>query len=229
MLNMKDIPLEERPRERFLKYGAEYLSNEELLAILIKSGTVNYSSKEIALLILKEYQTIGNLKQMSLETLKHFKGIGTTKAIELISAIELGRRIFLEEKTPLKNRYHNAEEIYLANRSLFYDKQQEFFYCLYFNTKQELIERKLLFMGTINRSVVHPREVFKEAYLCSASSIVCMHNHPSGDPKPSVEDIRLTRALSEIGKVNGIPVLDHIIVTDHGYYSFYEEKNIFNQ
>ena len=106
-------------------------------------------------------------------------------------------------------------------------KKQEYFYALYFNNKQELIEAKKLFIGTINRSVVHPREVFKEAYLLSASSIVCMHNHPSGDTSPSREDITFTQSLYEIGNIQGIPVVDHIIVSDDSYYSFYENGNIF--
>ena len=93
---------------------------------------------------------------------------------------------------------------------------------MYFNQKQELLERKLLFMGTVNRSVVHPREVFKEAYLLSASSVICIHNHPSGDVTPSMEDIRVTKALIEIGEMNGIPVLDHLVVSDDAYYSFRE-------
>ena len=103
---------------------------------------------------------------------------------------------------------------------------QEHFYCLYLNTKKELIERKLLFIGTLNRSLVHPREIFKEAYRLSASSIICMHNHPSGDVYPSKEDIMLTDSLIKIGTLNGIPVLDHIIVSNDNYYSFSKTSSI---
>ena len=109
-----------------------------------------------------------------------------------------------------------------------YNKKQEYFYCLYVNQRKELIERKLLFMGTLNRSVVHPREVFKNAYLCSASGIICVHNHPSGNVNPSREDIRLTNSLVELGQVNGIPIIDHIIIGDNDYYSFYEDGKIIN-
>ncbi len=119
-------------------------------------------------------------------------------------------------------RYTNPKDIFESVRYLFAGKKQECFYALYFNQKQELLERKLLFMGTVNRSVVHPREVFKEAYLLSASSVICIHNHPSGDVTPSMEDIRVTKALIEIGEMNGIPVLDHLIVSDDAYYSFRE-------
>ena len=146
------------------------------------------------------------------------------KAIELVASIELGKRMYLGNDNNNRLSLSNPEEIYKSSKYLFYDKKQEYFYCLYFDNKQRLIERKLLFMGTINKSIVHPREIFKEAYLLSASSIVCMHNHPSGDVNPSVEDIELTKALVEIGKVANIPIIDHIVVSNNSYYSFYENS-----
>ena len=109
---------------------------------------------------------------------------------------------------------------------MFYDQKQEYFYCLYFNNKQQLIGEKLLFKGTINRSITHPREIFKEAYRLSASSIICMHNHPSNDITPSIEDIDFTNKLVSLGTIQGIPILDHIIVSDNNYYSFYEHGKI---
>ena len=122
----------------------------------------------------------------------------------------------------------SPEEIYKYTKYLFHDKKQEYFYALYFNNKQQLLNTKLLFIGTINQSITHPREVFKEAYLLSASSIICLHNHPSNDTTPSKADITFTKALIEIGKIQNIPILDHIIVGDDNYYSFYEHKNILN-
>ena len=133
---------------------------------------------------------------------------------------------YMLTKDKNKLKLKNAKDIYDEMKYLFYGKKQEYFYCLYFNNKLELIERKLLFMGTINRSIVHPREIFKHAYLNSASSIVCIHNHPSNDIKPSKEDIYLTRQLIEIGKMNGILIADHIIVGDDNYYSFFEESGL---
>lgn len=224
---VKDIPAEERPRERFLKVGVKNLKNQELLAILIKTGTKEYSSTDLALLLLNEIGNVERLKDVSITRLEKIKGIGPVKAIEIASAIELGKRIYLESPK-YKEKLINAKEIYESCKYLFTKKMQEEFYCLYFNNKQELIERKLLFMGTINKSVVHPREVFKEAYLTSAASIVCIHNHPSGDTKPSREDIIFTKNLIQIGRVNKIPILDHIIVGDTEYYSFYENNNLFN-
>lgn len=227
MSKVKDIIESERPRERLLKNGVENLSNEDLLAILIKTGTYQKSVKDISLELLKTYGNFENLKNMTIESLKKIKGIGEVKAIELIAALEFGKRIFLEKDTHTKKRLASAKDIWQYTKYLFYNKKQEYFYALYFNNKQELIEAKKLFMGTINRSVVHPREVFKEAYLLSASSIVCMHNHPSGDTSPSREDITFTQSLYEIGNIQGIPVVDHIIVSDDSYYSFYENGNIF--
>ena len=123
---------------------------------------------------------------------------------------------------------NNPAKIYSASRYLFKDKKQELFYCFYLNNKQELIERKLLFMGTINCSTTHPREIFKEAYKVSASSIVCIHNHPTNDVTPSRADIEFTKRLMKTGNIQGIPVVDHIIVGDNSFYSFYEHLNILN-
>lgn len=226
-MKVKDIPKQERPRERFLREGVANLTNQELLAILIKTGTKSLSSMDLALLLLNEIKDIRYLKNINISCLMKVKGIKEAKAIEILTAIELGKRIYFNYPKP-KEKLGNAKEIYENSKYLFIGKMQEEFYCLYFNNKQELIERKLLFMGTINRSVVHPREVFKEAYLTSAASIVCIHNHPSGDTKPSREDIIFTKSLVEIGKVSGIPIVDHIIVGDNSYYSFYENNSVFN-
>lgn len=225
-MKIKNIPEEERPRERFLEVGVENLSNEELISIILKNGTKNKSVKDLSLELLGSHN-FNDLKDITYHELIKIKGIGHVKAIELISAIELGKRIFVNGKSIKKEKWSNPKNIYINNKYLFLNKKQECFYCFYFNNNQELIERRLLFMGTINRSSVHPREIFKYAYLNSASSIVCIHNHPSGNILPSNEDIRFTKAIKEIGDTFGIPVLDHIIVGDYGYYSFYEEREDF--
>lgn len=220
-MKIKDIPSLERPRERAMDIGLENLSNEDLLAILLGSGTSSCSVKEVALKLLSKLQTLSSLQDESIESLSSLKGIGPVKALHLLACVELGKRVFMRSYQD-HVRYTNPKDIYESIRYLFVGKKQECFYALYFNQKQELLERKLLFMGTVNRSVVHPREVFKEAYLLSASSVICIHNHPSGDVTPSMEDIRVTKALIEIGEMNGIPVLDHLIVSDDAYYSFRE-------
>lgn len=221
---IKDFPLEERPREKVKQYGINNVTNKELLSIILKTGTKSINVEDLALSILRKYK-LHELKDITINELTKIKGIGEVKAIELLAAIELGKRINYktEEK---KKKLNNPEVIFQEMRYLFIDKKQELFYCLYLNEKQELIERKLLFMGTVNKSITHPREVFKEAYRLSASSIICMHNHPSNDLRPSKSDLEFTTSLVEIGKLQGIPVVDHIIVGDSSFYSFYEHNNI---
>ncbi len=221
---IKDIPTLERPRERLKQVGVSNLSNKELLAIILKTGTKELSSLDLAIEILKKYN-LYDMKNITIRKLTSIKGIGEVKAIELLSAIELGKRICQSKENTFLN-LKNAKEIYDATKDLFYNKKQELFYCLYFDTKQNLISKKLLFMGTINKSTIHPREIFKEAYLLSASSIVCLHNHPSNDVTPSKEDIMLTENLIRTGKIQGIPILDHIIVGEDNFYSFYNHKEI---
>ena len=222
-MNLKEIPITERPREKLLKYGKENLSDAELLAIILKTGTKDCNVNELAFKVIRKLNGIEKLKDVSFNTLTSIKGIGTAKAIELLVLSELSRRINRKEVTK-KVKYINPKIIYENSKYLFDNLKQEHFYCLYLNTKKELIERKLLFMGTLNKSIVHPREVFKEAYRLSASSIICLHNHPSGDLTPSKEDIRITDSLIKIGQINGIPVIDHLIISDNGYYSFYENN-----
>ena len=224
MYKIKEIPINERPRERLKEVGVENLSDKELISIILKTGTKEKNVSNLALDILNKY-SLSDLKNISINNLIKIKGIGEVKAIELIASIELGKRIFLKEKTNKKD-LTSPEEIYKYTKYLFHDKKQEYFYALYFNNKQQLLKTKLLFIGTINQSITHPREVFKEAYLLSASSIICLHNHPSNDTTPSHADITFTKALIEIGKIQNIPILDHIIVGDDNYYSFYEHNSL---
>ena len=224
MYKIKEIPINERPRERLKEVGVENLSDKELISIILKTGTKEKNVSDLALDILNKY-SLSDLKNISVNNLIKIKGIGEVKAIELIASIELGKRIFLKEKTN-KIDLTSPEEIYKFTKYLFHDKKQEYFYALYFNNKQQLLKTKLLFIGTINQSITHPREVFKEAYLLSASSIICLHNHPSKDTNPSHADITFTKALIEIGKIQNIPILDHIIVGDDNYYSFYEHNSL---
>ena len=220
---IKEIPVNERPRERLKEVGVENLTDIELLSIILKTGLKNKNVKELSLDILKEYKLI-DLKDISIYELIKIKGIGEVKAIELVSAIELGKRVLLKKDNNIK--LDNPKDIWNDSKYFLVGKKQEYFYAYYFNNKQELIERKQLFVGTINRSITHTREVFKEAYKVSATSIICLHNHPSNDITPSKEDIVFTNALVETGKVQQIPVLDHIIVGEKEYYSFYEHNRI---
>lgn len=223
---IKDIPDDEKPRERLIKYGISNISNEELLAITIKTGTKSFSSKNIANYILSKVKDISELKNFSVTTFSSIKGIGMVKAIELVSAIELGRRVYYEKKIDIKTKLNNPHSIYEYFKYKINDAKQEYFYCIYLDNKKNLIDYKLLFMGTINMSIVHPREIFKNAYLLSASSIICLHNHPSGSSEASCEDEKLTDNLVQIGKLLGIEVIDHIIISNEGYYSFFENNKI---
>lgn len=223
-MKIKEIPFYERPREKLLKYGKDNLSDAELLAIILKTGTSSVSAVELAYNILKCIDGLSNLKDISYDMLVDIKGIGSAKAVEILSVTELAKRIYYDISYDNDLSFTSPDVIYNNNKYLFDNVKQERFYCLYLNSKKKLIERKLLFMGTVNKSVVHPREIFKEAYRLSASSIVCFHNHPSGDVTPSREDIELTNSLIRIGEMNGIPVVDHVIFGFDNYYSFYENS-----
>lgn len=225
-LKIKDIPINERPRERLINNGVDKLNNEELLALLLKTGTKNMSAKNLANLILKKIGDIKNLKNITYNDLLKIDGIGSAKACDILAAIELGKRINKEVVSINNLKITSTEMVYKYYKDIIGDKKQEYFYCIYLDNNKKIIKDKLLFIGTINYSIVHPREVFKEAYLLSASSIICVHNHPSGNLEPSNEDIDLTNRLKEIGNLLGINVIDHVIITYDSYYSFYENNNI---
>ena len=223
---IKDLPSTERPRERLKNMGVSNLTDGEILAILLKTGIKRQNVEEVAIALLKEY-SFDQFSNLRISDLQKIKGIGEVKAIEILASIELGKRIFLRDHKRLI-RMENAKMIWESAKYLFTGLKQECFYCYYFNTKQELIEKKLIFMGTINSATTHTREIFKEAYLMSASTIVCLHNHPSGDVHPSEADISFTERLIRTGEIQGIPVVDHIIVSEDTYYSFYEHPDVFN-
>lgn len=225
-IGIKDIPKEERPRERLINNGVENLSNEELLSILLKTGTKNTSVKVLANNILKEIESINNLKDITFEKLISIKGIKQAKACELLACIELGNRINKKISNINKIKIIDSNSIFEYYKIILQDKKQEYFYCVYLDTKNQIIKDKLLFVGTINESLVHPREIFKEAYILSASSIICIHNHPTGNVTPSKNDILITKQLKEVGITLGINVIDHIIIGKDEYYSFMDNGNI---
>ena len=221
---IKDIPKSERPRERLKKYGRGNISNEELLSIILNTGTKNKSVKDISNLILSKINDIADLKDITLNSLKQIDGIGEVKAIKILASIELGKRVYMD-KNLVNIKMDTPEKIYNYMKNEVEGKNQEYFYAIYLDSKKNLIDKKLLFIGTLNKSIVHPREIFKYAYLLSASSIICVHNHPSGDTIPSKEDLNLTKALVEIGKIQGINIIDHIIIGKN-YYSLYQNGDL---
>lgn len=225
-MKFKSIPQEEKPRERLEKYGVENLSNEELLAIILKTGSKKQNVKELANNILCTYKSIKKLKNLRINNLIKIDGIGKVKAIELLASLELGRRVYEEVDYNDLVSLTNPKIIINYFNKIFTDVKQEYFYVVYLDSKNKFIDKKLIYKGILNKSLVHPRDIFKEAYLLSACNFICIHNHPSGDATPSIEDVEVTRKLKEIGILHGINLLDHIIVGNNNYYSFYEDGNL---
>ncbi|MCL6585642.1 MAG: DNA repair protein RadC [Anoxybacillus sp.] len=221
-LMIRDVPKEARPRERLLSDGPESLSNQELLALLLRTGTKEESVLQLAQRLLHHFEGLRLLKDATVEEITSIKGIGEAKAIQILAAIELGRRIgrlSYDERYVIRSPEDGANYVMDDMRFL----SQEHFVAIYLNTKNQVIHRKTVFIGSLNASIVHPREVFKEAIKRSAASIICAHNHPSGDPTPSREDIEVTRRLAECGRIIGIELLDHLIIGDQKFISLKEK------
>ncbi|MFK2824529.1 DNA repair protein RadC [Bacillus sp. B190/17] len=219
---IRDVPAEDRPRERLITNGASSLSNHELLAIILRTGTKSESVLQLANRLLQTFEGLRLLKEASLEEITSIKGIGKAKAVQIMSALELGRRISqlkFEDRYVIRSPEDGANYVMEEMRFL----TQEHFVCLYLNTKNQVLHKQTLFIGSLNASIVHPREVFKEAFRRSAASIICIHNHPSGDPGPSREDIDVTKRLAECGKILGIELLDHLIIGEKKFVSLKEK------
>lgn len=226
MIDFKNLPDSDKPRERLYLYGSENLSNEELISIILKTGTKNMSVKEVSLKLLEIVGDISKFKDVGINTLMKIDGIGRVKAIEIKAALELGRRVYMNNNDVNKIIFNSAEIIYNYFYNILSEKKQEYFYCVYVDTKTKYIDKKCLFVGTINTSVVHPREIFKEAYLLSANGIICVHNHPTGDSTPSKEDISITKKLKEVSIIHGIKFIDHVIIGNGNYFSFFDNNMI---
>ncbi|MBB6214902.1 DNA repair protein RadC [Anaerosolibacter carboniphilus] len=222
---IKEMVESERPREKMIQFGVENLSNAELLAILIHTGTKEASAIELAQRILSYDQTgIHFLTNCTVEELSQIKGIGSAKACQLIAAIELGKRIAAAKATvrPCIKSPGDIVNIYMEEMRYY---KKEYFKIVLLNTKNEIISSENVSIGSLNASLVHPREVFITAIKKSAASVVLLHNHPSGNPQPSKEDISITKRLAEAGKIIGIDVIDHIII-GNGTYTSLKEKDI---
>jgi len=224
-IRIKELPINDRPRERLINNGVESLSNEELLAIVLKTGTKDMSAKVLSSMILKYVGDIQNLKNITYHELTNIKGVGTAKACMILSFVELSRRINSKMET-IKGVKLNCPKLVFDYYQYKINTNQERVYCIYLDASKRVIKDKLLFVGTVNHSLIHPRDIFKEAYLLNASSIICVHNHPSGDVHPSGEDINVTNRLRQIGILMGIKLVDHIIISETKYYSFLENGKI---
>lgn len=221
-ITIKDLPLEERPRERMQELGAGSLSNAELLAIILRTGYREESAIRLAERILFQSEGLRYLPEMTLEELQKIKGVGPVKAVQIKAALELGRRMILSIKQEGLSLTSPGEVAnYLMEEMRFYNK--EYFKIVLLNTKNQLISFEDISVGSLNASIVHPREIFHYPIKKSAAAIILVHNHPSGDPTPSREDLDVTKRLVEAGEILGIKVLDHIIVGEGRHLSFKEK------
>jgi DNA repair protein RadC len=229
---VKDLPLTERPRERLEKYGADNMLDSELLAIILRTGFKGKTVMQLGQELMARYDTLEGLANASIAELKQTKGIGKAKAIELTACIEIARRI-LDGKRKEEDRINNSDTITSPDRVLqaiandmrkkIDDETKEHFFVVSFNTRNKYLGLDKISTGSMTASVVHPRETFGAAIRRHAASIIIAHNHPSGEAEPSDEDLKITRRLIEAGKIVGIEVLDHIIITKNKHLSFKEK------
>lgn len=223
-IKLMDLPKNERPREKMLRYGADSLSNGELLAIILRTGSKSENILNLSNRILSQCGGINGLLSSNIQDLQDLKGIGEAKATQLIALSELSRR-FKSFKSGEDIKIKQPKDIVdYVMEDLRYLKK-EYLKLIMLNTKNVIIKSVDISVGSLNSSIVHPREVFIEAIKCSSASIIVCHNHPSGDPTPSKEDIGITSRLKECGKLIGIEVLDHIII-GNGIYVSLKEKGV---
>lgn len=222
---MKDLPEEIRPRERMLAQGAASLSITELLAIIIRTGTTSLTALQLADLLLKRFGSLEVLAQAEVEEISQLKGIGQAKAVQIKAALELGIRL-LTLQARKREGIRSGEDVFhlLLPTMRYLDK--EYFKAVFLDTKNQVLQIKDVSIGSLNASIVHPRELFKGAIRVSSAAVILVHNHPSGDPSPSPEDIEITKRLWEAGQILGIKILDHIIIGDNKYVSLKERKII---
>jgi DNA repair protein RadC len=219
-----DLPRQERPRERLQKLGSGALSAQELLALVLGRGVSGKSVMSIAQELIAKFGSVKGVSEATIEELVYIKGIGTAKAAQLKASFELGKRQELEKESPYEAYdITDPQTVVKAIRSSIKDKAKEHFKLVILSTRNKIITITNVSTGTLSASLVHPREVFRDAIRHSASSVVLVHNHPSGDPDPSEEDLRITRRLVDAGKIIGIDVLDHIIIGKDRFTSFKEK------
>ena len=220
-MRIKDLPKEGRPRERFLKLGSEALSDAELFAILLRTGTKGENVIDMSNRLISQYG-LDKLFDCSLKELQEIKGIGPSKAMQILTIKEIQKRIN-SAKTPVK-KITCAEDVFKLFKDKLADKKEEHFFVLLLDTKNNIIKEELITKGILDSSILHPREVFKPAIRNSASKIILIHNHPSGDPNPSREDLDITSKLIESGNQIGIKILDHVIVGKEGWWNW-QDRN----
>ncbi|HWR30431.1 MAG TPA: DNA repair protein RadC [Negativicutes bacterium] len=223
-LMIKELPTDERPREKMKGQGAQAMGNSELIAILLRTGNPAESALRLAENLLERQGGLAGFGNATMEDIEQIKGIGEAKAITILAAVELGRRVTSlapQERAVIRT----PDDVASLLMPRFRYETKEAFLAVLLSTKNHVLKTPVISIGSLNASIVHPREVFREAINASAASVILAHNHPSGDPAPSPEDIGLTRKLVEAGRVLDIPVLDHVVLGDGKYISF-KEKGI---
>lgn len=218
MFMIKEMPKEMRPRERLVLDGVKALSNEELVAILLRTGSKDMSVIDLSKNVLYHLNHLTDLKNITVQQLQTIKGIKLAKATSLIAAIELGRRLSSTKRLE-KHKISSPVDVYHLLSAEVSHLEQEHFLVLYMNTKSEVIKKETIFIGTINQTLIHPREIFREAIKLSAAAVIFCHNHPTGDSAPSKADMDATEKLMEASLIVGIDLIDHIIIGKDEFYS----------
>lgn len=213
-----DLPADERPRERLVKFGEQALSAQELLQLILGRGVAGESVAVTAQKLLSQFGSLQKLSEASTEELTSTKGIGLAKAAQIKAAFEISRRLSAQTPSYKGKELADPAKVYKLIKSKLKDYHKEHFYIIALNSRNYSV--KEVSIGTLNASIVHPREVFAEAIKNNAAAVIVAHNHPSGDPQPSNEDIKVTKRLIEAGDIMGITVTDHVIVTKSEYFSF---------
>jgi DNA repair protein RadC len=220
-LTIKELPTDERPRERLVKYGADALSNAELLAIILRVGTQEYSAIGMAEHMLGRFNGLKGIATAGIEDLSTVKGLGTAKAAQIQAMVELGKRLAASvgPSRPTIRSPQDAADILMPELR---DEPQEHFHALFLNTKNEVLRTRTITIGSLDASLITPRELFREAISSNSASVIIAHNHPSGDPTPSKEDVNVSKRLMQAGEMIGIEVLDHIVIGDGRWISIKE-------
>ena len=214
-----DLPISERPRERLQKFGISVLSAQEILALILGRGVSGESVMVTAQRLLSRFGSLKGIADASVEELSQIKGIGLAKSAQIKAAFELANRLEGYAESGDKPIVKTPEDVVGLVRGRLRGKKKEYFLALLLDTRGQLIKVSEISVGSLDTSIVHPREAFKEAISASAASVIFVHNHPSGDPEASEDDIKLTKRLAEAGEIVGIDVLDHIIIGDKKYLS----------
>lgn len=220
-LAIKELPEDERPRERLLKYGPEILSNAELLAIILRVGTREYSAIGLAEHMLGKFGGMKGIATADIEGLSSIKGLGMAKATQIKAMVELGKRLSATVSHS-RTSIHSPQDIADLLMPELRDLAQEHFKGIFLNTKNEVLKIRTITVGCLDSSLITPRELFREAISCNSASVIVAHNHPSGDPTPSREDVEVSKRLIESGKIIGIEVLDHLVIGDGKWISLKE-------